>query len=398
MVPEVRFKGFSDDWELRKSNEIFSSISEKGHPELPVLSVTQDHGVVKRENLKIDIKYDKNTLKNYKLVSNGDFIISLRSFQGGFELSKIQGIVSPAYTVFKFKNPREHDSEFWKNWFKTFKFIQSLKTITFGIRDGKSISFSEFKSLKNIFPADIKEQEQIGNLLEKINNTVELQQEKINLYIKLKKGLLQKQFASDQEKVPKIRFFNFHENWEQRKLEKMIDLFSGLTYSPNDIKSSGTFVLRSSNIKSGNIVNADNVYVDNKVVNSSNVIRGDIIVVVRNGSRALIGKHALVQKSMPETVIGAFMTGIRSATPSFTNSLLDTQKFKKEINRNLGSTINQITNGSLKKMSFNVPNSLEEKSKIGTSFEIINKIIVMEQERLNELTSIKKYLLQKLFI
>ncbi|WP_195701265.1 restriction endonuclease subunit S [Companilactobacillus futsaii] len=194
MVPEIRFADFTGDWEQRKSGEIFSSTSKKGYPELPVLSVTQDHGVVKRENLNIDIKYDKTTLKNYKLVSNGDFIISLRSFQGGFELSRTRGIVSPAYTVFEFKNPREHNHEFWKNWFKTFKFIQSLKTITFGIRDGKSISFSEFKSLRNTFPADVKEQEQIGNLLEKIDSVINLQHEQLNKLESLKKYLLQKLF------------------------------------------------------------------------------------------------------------------------------------------------------------------------------------------------------------
>ena len=408
MVPEVRFKGFSDDWEQHEMKEVLNKQYNGQTPSRSkssfwngtidwLTSGELNRSIVTRTNEKITSNGQKDA--NLKIIPKGTFVIAITGLEavgtrGNCALLGIDTTLNQSCMAL-FTDEKKLSPKFLFQWYRKYGNEYGIR-YTQGTKQ-QSYNAEIINKLPINLPA-LKEQKVINFLLSKVDIAITLQQEKINLYIKLKKGLLQKQFASDQEKVPKIRFFNFHENWEQRKLEKMIDLFSGLTYSPNDIKSSGTFVLRSSNIKSGNIVNADNVYVDNKVVNSSNVIRGDIIVVVRNGSRALIGKHALVQKSMPETVIGAFMTGIRSATPSFTNSLLDTQKFKKEINRNLGSTINQITNGSLKKMSFNVPNSLEEKSKIGTSFEIINKIIVMEQERLNELTSIKKYLLQKLFI
>lgn len=93
----------------------------------------------------------------------------------------------------------------------------------------------------------------------------------------------------------------------------------------NIVPKEGTFVLRSSNVKGGELVNADNVYVDSSIVNSSNVQKEDIVVVVRNGSRDLIGKHAQVKSDMVNTVIGAFMTGIRSEKSNFINALLDTQ-------------------------------------------------------------------------
>ena len=161
----------------------------------------------------------------------------------------------------------------------------------------------------------------------------------------------------------------------------MVDFYSGLTYSPKDVQENGTFVLRSSNIKNGEIVNADNVYVSNNVVKSCNVQKEDIIVVVRNGSRKLIGKHAKVKKEMNNTVIGAFMTGIRSEISNFINALLDTQRFAIEINKNLGATINQITIGEFKKMQFESPRMVEEQQKIGTLFKHLDELITLHQCR-----------------
>ena len=110
--------------------------------------------------------------------------------------------------------------------------------------------------------------------------------------------------------VPQIRFKGFEDGWLEDQLEERVEFFSGLTYSPRNVqKGVGTLVLRSSNVKNGEIVNADNVYVDPKIVNSKNVEVGDIAVVVRNGSRSLIGKHAQIKNRMDNTVIGAFMTG-----------------------------------------------------------------------------------------
>ena len=161
----------------------------------------------------------------------------------------------------------------------------------------------------------------------------------------------------------------------------MVEFFNGLTYKPTDVQQSGTFVLRSSNVKNGEIVDADNVYVSPSVVNSEQVKEGDIIVVVRNGSRALIGKHAEIKTEMPNTVIGAFMTGIRATQHSFINALLDTNQFEKEIEKNMGATINQITGYMFANMSFTVPSSEEEKRKIGTFFKSIDNLITLHQRK-----------------
>ncbi|HHD7854392.1 restriction endonuclease subunit S [Enterococcus faecium] len=196
---------------------------------------------------------------------------------------------------------------------------------------------------------------------------------------------------------PEIRFPGFTEAWEQRKLDDVVEFYSGLTYSPDNVQDDGTFVLRSSNVKNGEIIDADNVYVSHEVVNSGNVQEGDVIVVVRNGSRDLIGKHAQIKRQMDNTVIGAFMTGVRSETPDFTNAMLDTQQFAVEINKNLGATINQITTGAFKKMQFVVPKDRDEREAIGTFFRSIDDTITLHQRKLDLLKETKKGFLQKMF-
>ena len=185
-------------------------------------------------------------------------------------------------------------------------------------------------------------------------------------------------------------------SWEQRKLTEFVEFFSGLTYTPNDVQENGTLVLRSSNVSNGEVVDADNIYVNPQVVNSENVKVGDIVVVVRNGSRSLIGKHAQIKAFMPNTVIGAFMTGIRSECPEFTNALLNTSRFEEEIAMNMGATINQITGYMFSKMEFKVP-CLDEQKKIGEYFEKLDNLITLHQRKFEKLTNVKKSMLEKMF-
>ena len=195
---------------------------------------------------------------------------------------------------------------------------------------------------------------------------------------------------------PKLRFPEFTDDWEQRKLSEFVEFFSGLTYTPNDVQENGTLVLRSSNVSNGEVVDADNVYVNPQVVNSENVKVGDIVVVVRNGSRSLIGKHAQIKAFMPNTVIGAFMTGIRSECPEFTNALLNTSRFEEEITMNMGATINQITGYMFSKMEFKVP-CLDEQKKIGEYFENLDNLITLQRREVETLEKQKKAVMQKIF-
>ena len=189
--PKIRFKGYDDDWEQRKAKKLFISTADKGYPDLPVLSATQDRGMIRRDQNSINISHDKNNENGYKRVLPGQFVIHLRSFQGGFAHSRIEGITSPAYTIFGFSEPKKHDSEYWKYVFTSKEFIRRLETVTYGIRDGRSISYDEFLTLDFFFPS-VEEQEKISQYLDELTHLITLHQrvKLLKIDIITKKGVL----------------------------------------------------------------------------------------------------------------------------------------------------------------------------------------------------------------
>lgn len=193
-VPEVRFKEFTGAWERKYASELFSSYVDKGHPELPVLSATQDAGMIVRDGIGKSVFYDTANEVGYKKVMPGQFVIHLRSFQGGFAHSAIEGITSPAYTVFGFKEPEKHDDYYWKYVFASKQFIKRLETVTYGIRDGRSISYEEFLTLDFLFPQK-EEQSKICTYLHNLDLLISLQQQELNKLQSIKKSLLDKMFV-----------------------------------------------------------------------------------------------------------------------------------------------------------------------------------------------------------
>ncbi|WP_438285909.1 restriction endonuclease subunit S [Bifidobacterium bifidum] len=193
-VPEIRFAGFTDPWEQRKASEVFQIVDDRGHPTLPVLSATQNQGMIYRDDSGRYIGHDESNEIGYKRVLPGDFVVHLRSFQGGFAHSQYEGITSPAYTVFRAKEPTSHSDRFWKHWFISEHFIAGLSTVTYGIRDGRSISVDEFMNTFLAFPA-VEEQAAISRLLDYLDDLITLHQRKLELLQNIKKSLLDKMFA-----------------------------------------------------------------------------------------------------------------------------------------------------------------------------------------------------------
>ncbi len=189
LTGEVRLPGFGGEWKEFRAGRLFTSISDKKHDgEFEVLSATQERGVIPRSEVGIDIKYDKSSLSSYKKVTQGDFVISLRSFQGGIEFSNYTGLVSPAYTVLR--GTEETNSVFFTEYFKTQTFINRLNSIIYGIRDGKQISYKEFSSLK-IFLPSMLEQIAVGKVIGSIQAEISLYKEKLATLETQKRGLMQ---------------------------------------------------------------------------------------------------------------------------------------------------------------------------------------------------------------
>jgi type I restriction enzyme S subunit len=178
------------EWEFFYADKLFKNISNKKHNgELPVLAITQDGGAVFRSDLDRHIHSSEKSIASYKIVEPGDFIISLRSFQGGIEYSKIKGIASPAYTILKPKMPV--DDDFYRSYLKYPDFISRLDEASIGIRDGRQISYATFSELKLPYPP-LKEQTYIATILTSIDARISAADREVAGWEAWKKGLLQK--------------------------------------------------------------------------------------------------------------------------------------------------------------------------------------------------------------
>ena len=176
-----------------KAERLFESVSNKNHNgDYPVLSATQDNGMVLRDSLERHMAFNDDNLKSYKLVEKNDFIISLRSFQGGIEFSNLQGLVSPAYTVFKSKSELVYDLYFAKL-FKTENFISRLNSTTYGIRDGKAISYKDFSTLRFNIPS-IEEQKKIAEFLDLLDLKILNENKKLEQLQNQKQAFMQQMF------------------------------------------------------------------------------------------------------------------------------------------------------------------------------------------------------------
>ena len=115
-----------------------------------ILSASQEKGMVNRDDLNLDIQFERSNINTYKIVKKGDYVIHLRSFQGGFAFSDKLGVCSPAYTILRPNSILEYG--YLSNYFTSQRFIKSLVLVTYGIRDGRSINVEEWLRMKITIP------------------------------------------------------------------------------------------------------------------------------------------------------------------------------------------------------------------------------------------------------
>lgn len=194
---EIRFKKNDgsefEKWQYKNGDKIFKPVTNKNHnSDLPVLAISQEFGAVPREIINYKISVTEKSISTYKVVEEGDFIISLRSFQGGIEYSNYKGICSPAYIILR---PFiDVNRDFYKFYFKTERYIRLLNRHIEGIRDGKMISYRQFSDIKLPYPSPA-EQTKIAYFLSAIDSKIEKVQNQLKKTKEFKKGLLQRMFV-----------------------------------------------------------------------------------------------------------------------------------------------------------------------------------------------------------
>lgn len=242
------------------------------------------------------------------------------------------------------------------------------------------------------------EQQKIADCLSSLDELITAKTQKLDALKTHKKGLMQQLFPREGETVPRLRFPEFREagEWEETTLDQLGELVSGLTYSPDDVREDGLLVLRSSNVQNGMIVLDDNVYV-RPDINGANLSRpNDILICVRNGSKSLIGKNAVIPEGMPPCTHGAFMTVFRSNSAKFIIQLFQTARYEQQVSADLGATINSINGNQLRKFTFLVPKSGEQKV-IADFLASLDVLITAQSQKIDTLKIHKRGLMQQLF-
>lgn len=186
------------------------------------------------------------------------------------------------------------------------------------------------------------------------------------------------------------------EDWKVVTLPEVGESLAGLTYSPNNVKTFGTLVLRSSNIQNGRLSFQDNVFVEMELPERVIVKQNDILICVRNGSKRLIGKCALIDQKTSGSAFGAFMSVFRSNSPHYVFFLFQSNIIQRQINESLGATINQITNKDLARFQIPLPPTTREQTAIATALSDVDTLIESLEKLLIKKQNIKIGAMQEL--
>ena len=383
--PKLRFPGFDEPWSIYKAEELFKNVADKNHPMETVLTIIQGKGTLPREQAGRNIHYDDASLANYKKVEQGDFIIHLRSFEGGLEMANEDGIVSPAYTILRCKKP--HSSLFYEAYFHTDEFINHIlsKSVE-GIRDGRQISYEAFKWLGLPY-CDVSEQERIAQLFCTLSHRIEKQQQMVDALKKYKRGVMRAIFRG------KAILFSETTKWKSVRLGDECTFFSGGTPRSTDSSFYGGEIPF---IRSGEIHGAKTelFLTDDGLKYSSAklVSKGDLIVALYG---ATSGEVDISQ------IDGAINQAILCIRPKLVNRtflkyLLEDSK-DDILNTYLQGGQGNLSAEIIKNLVFDIPDDRSQ-SAVVDFLDMIDQRISKSLMKLESIATLRSALMQQLFI
>ena len=394
--PEIRFNGFEGEWATDNAVYIFETYYDKNHPNLPVLSASQELGMVIRDNVGFQVQHNKENEVGYKRVLPGQFVIHLRSFQGGFAHSMVEGITSPAYTVMQFKNSSTQDDIYWKYVLTSKTFIKRLETVTYGIRDGRSISFEDFSELNFTFPS-LSEQEKIGLFLTTLDKLIAKLEAKLDKLRKLKQALLEKMFVNVNGggyETPEIRFKGYTDKWQVKELREVATKHS---MSNQHVHHQNLLSLSYGKIKRKDI-NSDKGLLPASFDTYQMVKEG--VVVMRFTDLQNDKKSLRVGLAKEEGIISpayVCIYGKESINADFLYQELHYYDSILKLFYSMGDGMRQtLSYTDITTIPISTP-QMEEQKKIVDLYDTLDRKITQISTKLTKLRNIKQSLLQKMF-
>ena len=376
---------------------MFEPIVNKNHnSELPVLAITQDQGAVPRDMIDYKVIVSEKSVAGYKVVEVGDFIISLRSFQGGIEYSNYKGLCSPAYIILR-KKDDGICNDFYRYYFKSSRFIKDLNRNLEGIRDGKMISYQQFSEIMLPFPP-LSEQRRIAQALTTLDELIAATNEKLEQMKAYKKGLMQKLFPAKGKKLPELRFKEFEQDgeWEEKVLEEVTKVVNRRNKSNRDlpiysISNKDGFILQSEQFDGLDSVSRGYDTSLYKIVTSNTFAYNPARINV--GS---IGYSGNIKECLISSLYVCFKT-TEDVDDLFLMYFFDTSSFNQSVENNVeGGIRSYLFYENFSRIKIAVP-SITEQKKIASTVLSINNLIEDYTKKLSLLEEHKKGLMQQLF-
>ncbi len=379
VVPKLRFPEFREAgaWEVKYGNSLFIQISNKEHnASLPVLAITQENGAIPRHLIDYHVSVTEKSLKSYKVVDIGDFIISLRTFQGGIEYSDYKGICSPAYIVLRAAT-EEVINDFFRHYFKTEKYIADLNRNLEGLRDGKMVSYKQFSEIKLPLPIS-PEQQKIAHCLSSLDEVIGLQAKKVQALKQHKKGLMQQLFPAEGETTPRLRFPEFREAgaWDKQRIGDLLSLEYGAPL-PEGSRLEGDIPVIGSNGVVG--------------YHSEPLIKGPAIVIGRKGSAGQVSW--IDSPCYPIDTTFFVDLSRKDCQLRFIYLLLEHHRLQELVREGGVPGLNRDDVYAVKATI----SKHTEQQKIAHCLSSLDEVIGLESHKLDALKNLKKGLMQQLF-
>ena len=395
-APKLRFNGYTNDWERKKLGDVAEKVIQKNNNNAfkNVLTNSAEYGIISQRDFFERNIANKNNISTYYIVQNDDFVynprISNLAPYGPINRNKTgyTGIISPLYYVFRVLNI---NTAFIEWYFKTtcwHKFMyqhgdSGARSDRFSIKD------NELKKLPIKLPADDMEQEKIAKTLTSLDNTLQLHERKCEELALIKKALLQKLFPKNDEVAPEVRYKNFNDAWEQRKLGEVATFINGRAYKQNELLDSGKYKV----LRVGNFYTNDSWYYSNlELADKYYIDEGDLVYTwsATFGPHIWNGEKVIYHYHIWKIELSKFLDR------DFTLQILEADKAKLLANTN-GSTMIHVTKKDMESKVISLP-SIEEQKKIGSYLMKFDSLITLHHRKLEKLKQLKKFLLQNMFI
>lgn len=402
-IPELRFPGFTGDWEERRLVDSFEERIEKDRGDLPLLSLGEEGLTLQSETQRKD---NSNSDKSkYLRVATGDVAYNtMRMWQGRCVYCNIEGIVSPAYTVCKPKDGI--DPLFHYYLFKTAQMINIFHQNSQGlVNDTLNLKYEAFSKIKYLLPT-LAEQQKIAECLSSLDEEIAAEAQKADALKDHKKGLMQQLFPAISNEqlamsncVPKLRFSGFTGSWEVKKLGEVANLSKGKGIAKSDIDIHGqTPCIRYGELYTRYGEQIKTVFSRTNIPSQDLVLGkvNDVIIPSSGETHEDIATASCIL--VPGVAIGGDINILRTPLNGlFLSYYLNSAKKHEIAHIAQGDAVVHLYGTQLSKLSICFPPTLAEQQKIADCLSELDEMISAQQQKVEALKEHKKGLMQKLF-